>query len=322
MAQATNLLLAYPAVLRDAATITADVTYQARSPLKNIVTGGRSSTARVETPTYGPTVTVDMGSGQTRTLEYVVVAKASVVKGLGGTYFYVSQSNDLLGADTHVLGTTTDLQTRTYMGPRNEDLIFTAEVNNQFVQPIPTFAARYFKIRYGQTEAAATEPDEQPFFFEGTSFVGLRNRNAFNHGNTYFYEGAPGLELMVPSGPPPAPVAKSWEISKVYMGLFFDFGRDPLYPRSAGLAYFRGSLEKRPHYTFSLEWRDVRADKVREFEWAIARYKDISPVFLYTRYNHATLNGHRLVHCWIRDYQNEITAPDSYRVRMTFEELL
>lgn len=315
----SNLLIAYPSVLRDAESITASVDYEDDRPLKAIVTGGRQNTARVNPPDFGPVITITMPSNKKKQLEYLIVAKAHLLKKMDGTKFYVKISNPM--SEVNAIGTLTGLQTRTFMGPKGEDLIFTSEINNQITNIFPTDEAQQFRIFYGSD--ASLPPEENPYFFNGYLSTALRNPDAENYQQNYWYNGYPAQDLPQFSGyDGGAELDGYWQFSKVYMGMFFDFGRDPQFPMTYQREYTRGASEKRPHRIFALTWKGITTEKVTEFEKEIANYQDVSPVFLYTRENHALLLGDRLIHAQIKTYRSRMAAPNSWQVDVTFQELL
>lgn len=315
----SNLLIAYPSVLRKAISITGTADYQANRPLKNIVTGGRSATARVSPPDFGPVITITMDANNKQAIEYMIVAKAHLLKKMNATKFYVKISNPM--SEVNAIGTLTGFQSRTFLGPKSEDLIFTSEINNQISNIFPTTAAQTFRVFYGSD--ATLPPEENPYFVNGHMSTALRNADAENYENNYWNNGHPAENLPQFSGYEGGDdIDANWQFSKLYMGMFFDFGRDPLYPISYTRDYTKSASERRPHREFTLTWKGVSNAKVTEFEAEIVRYMDVNPVFLYTRTNHATLQGARLLHAQVKSYKCRMTAPNHWQVDVVFTELL
>lgn len=111
------------------------------------------------------------------------------------------------------------------------------------------------------------------------------------------------------------------QLSKMYFGQAFDFGRDPLYPRPLSRANgVRG--QRRPPYKLSLTWKGITDAKRTTFLNSIYMNKDISPVFLWAPNYSEILSGNKMLCCRIVDAEITPDLPDSSTVRCDFEELV
>jgi len=114
--------------------------------------------------------------------------------------------------------------------------------------------------------------------------------------------------------------ANKWFFSKVYFGQWFDFGRDPIYPREV-TKRIRTTSDRQSFYVFRFTWDGITSAKLNEALSKFLGNREL-PVFLYTATYHDVLNEHRLVHCAIADYDIQTNMDNSYRVSVTFEELI
>lgn len=122
---------------------------------------------------------------------------------------------------------------------------------------------------------------------------------------------------------------------KVYLGQWFDFGREPssydierepsksgVYYTPAGTSYSYRLDE--PVYRFRFTWDAITDDKVTEFFNYIVSSQNTTPVFLYTATNHEILDSQRLVHCRLVSHSVDSPAgvQDWNRVQAEFVQIL
>lgn len=108
---------------------------------------------------------------------------------------------------------------------------------------------------------------------------------------------------------------------QIYFGKFFDFLRDPLYGRrieqDSDDVNFKGQATR-----FFFNYKGISDTVKIDFETKIGKFKDINPVFLYTRTSHNPILGRRLSHCIIVDYEFTPTAYQYNNLTIVFEELV
>lgn len=142
---ATNLLIGYPDIPFRASAPTvgvgvADTIY----PVANIITGPRSQHFTITTAAGIIDITHDLGASLTAPVEYYFIARANTLKAQGATQLLLKSSPDNV-TYTSRIGTTAALQTRTFTGPRGEDLMFASGLNDDVLGSLPTSSIRYWK---------------------------------------------------------------------------------------------------------------------------------------------------------------------------------
>lgn len=93
--------------------------------------------------TTGFTSTFDLGTGNSRIIDHLVIGGAKSLLAAGVSGVYVQGSNDN-STWTSIIGTTSNFQNRTKNGPYNDDIAFTATYNDQIAGA--AVAYRYFKF--------------------------------------------------------------------------------------------------------------------------------------------------------------------------------
>ena len=98
---------------------------------------------RLPSGTTGFTATFDLGTGNTRIIDHLVVGgvKSLLAAGVSGVYVQGSNNNSTW---TSIIGTTANFQNRTRSGPYSDDIAFTPTFNDQIVGA--AVAYRYFKF--------------------------------------------------------------------------------------------------------------------------------------------------------------------------------
>ncbi len=114
--------------------------------------------------------------------------------------------------------------------------------------------------------------------------------------------------------------AIQFKYSKVYLGRWFDFGRDPVFPERSAFET-RGNFSRLNNQTISLEWEGIGPAVKTDFSEKIDRFKDMSPVFVYDRGN-CVLDGQKLLHCQIQDVRYSVDDNENYNIRVAFLELI
>lgn len=99
--------------------------------------------ARLPSGTTGCAISFDLGTGNTRSVDHLVIGGVKSLLAAGVTAVYVQGSNDA-STWTNLIGTTANFQTRTKSGPYSDDIIFTPSFNDQIAGG--STAYRYFKF--------------------------------------------------------------------------------------------------------------------------------------------------------------------------------
>jgi hypothetical protein len=144
----TNLLIGRPYIGRKA-TLTGSISADASYPFTNSVMGGRADRVKFGSAATEPYIKHDLGASLTSAVEFLFVAKANLLKAKGAIRLTLSSSSDD-ASYTSRLGTTAALSTRTYSGPRSEDLIFTSAFNDD-VTALNVTAYRYWRLYTGNS---------------------------------------------------------------------------------------------------------------------------------------------------------------------------
>ena len=120
---------------------------------------------RLTAGTTGFEVTFDLGTGNSRTVDHLVIGGVGSLLYANVSGVYVQGSNDN-AAWTSIIGTTSNFHTRTRSGPYSDDIVFTASFNDQ-IAGTPT-AYRYFKFVVSGATANAVLAFRKLYF--GTAF--------------------------------------------------------------------------------------------------------------------------------------------------------
>lgn len=159
----TNLLIGYPDIpLRaDAVSIvggTADSSY----PASNLVTGSRGDRFALDGDEDDVYIQYDMGAGNTATVDYLYIARANLLTGLGAHYCL------LVGYDgvstSNILGLNVGIGKADLVGPDGHDLMCASGRANDIGGTFPSAAYRYWRLSFGNSGAAATWTFSKAYF--------------------------------------------------------------------------------------------------------------------------------------------------------------
>lgn len=128
------------------------------------------------------------------------------------------------------------------------------------------------------------------------------------------------------------PTSFALKIGKIYFGSYFDMGREPndyklteikpdsTFRTSSGMvANLTTALPKK---RFECEWVKLTTDKIDSFYSTLFKYKDTTPIFLYTTVNHRVLDNLRLLHCRIVSAETQPLFNNYYKLKVVFEQNL
>lgn len=123
--------------------ITPSASFDDDYPVISTVYGERHAYGQLASTGTSVSITYDLGTGNSRTVDHFILGGAQVLKSNGVTQATLQGSND--GSSwTDQLGTAAGFQTRTFDGPDGDDLIFTAAYNDQYAATLAAY--RYFKV--------------------------------------------------------------------------------------------------------------------------------------------------------------------------------
>jgi len=145
-----SFLILYPDVPEKALVVTSSVAFSDNYSLRNAFNGYYRSYARTAEPTSSLSLVFDLGSGNSRKLDYFLIGGISNLKSLDPYTVQIQGSND--GASwTSQLGCSS-FSGIEFDGPDSDDLIFTPSYNDQIGAVLGTY--RYFRVVIGVDIAA------------------------------------------------------------------------------------------------------------------------------------------------------------------------
>ena len=214
---------------------------------------------RLTAGTTGFEVTFDLGTGNSRIVDHLVIGGAKSLLAASVSEAYVEGSNDNT-TWTSIIGTVdafigmSNFQTRTRSGPSSDDIVFTASFNDQILGT-PT-AYRYFKFVVKGATANTALAFRKLYF--GTAFDIGKEPDNYN------------MKVSTEDD------ADTWK-----------------YPRG----HIIMSKAFYPRHTFTVEWDGVSDAKANEFATKILGDPYRSTVYLYTESFQDPLYDNRLIHC-------------------------
>lgn len=140
----SSFLIMHPDVPANALTVSSDRVFSEDYPLVTSFYGFGYYHCRTAATHTSVTITFDLGTGNTRTIDHLIIGgiKSLIADAVTGVYVQGSNDNSTW---TNLIGTTSGFLTRTRNGPYNDDLIFTQAYNDQIAAG--TIAAyRYFRV--------------------------------------------------------------------------------------------------------------------------------------------------------------------------------
>lgn len=140
---AASFLIMTPDVPLESLIITSSSTFLEDNPLVNSLTGRGYNYAKVATATASLSITFDLGTGNSRTVDHFIVGGCKSLIADGVTEMRLQGSNDAVSwADQ--LGTASGFLGKTFNGIDSDDIIFTATYNDDLSGTLAAY--RYFKI--------------------------------------------------------------------------------------------------------------------------------------------------------------------------------
>lgn len=143
----------HPDVTASALTVATNYTFAEDYPLVSSFYGVGYNHAKLASSQTGFNATFDLGTGNSRTVDHLIIGGIKSLISVGVTGVYIQGSNDN-SSWTNLIGTTSGFQTRTKDGPYDDDLIFTQSYNDQ-INAGTISAYRYFKFIVSGASPAA-----------------------------------------------------------------------------------------------------------------------------------------------------------------------
>lgn len=132
----TNLMIGIPSLTDStSSSVSTTGTFESARPVTNLISGGRSRLGRISAANTGFTVTFDTGSAASRTIDYLYIAKANIIKAQLATRLKLAG-----GTSGDIAGISTTLQSLTLYGRNSQDAIFTSELANSAVGSLSSTA--------------------------------------------------------------------------------------------------------------------------------------------------------------------------------------
>jgi hypothetical protein len=141
----SSFLICYPDVPPNALVVTEGQAFDEDFcfKLENAFYGERHNYAQTMATHFSYSVTFDLGTGNSRTLDHFILGGTKILVQQGVVGAYVAGSNN--GSTwTNQLGCTINFNTRNFNGPDRADLIFTATYNDLIAGVLAAY--RYFRV--------------------------------------------------------------------------------------------------------------------------------------------------------------------------------
>lgn len=150
---ASSFLIMYPDVPSGALTVSSNQAFSEDYPLISSFYGVGYNHARLSSAQTGFTATFDLGTGNSRTIDHLIIGGIKSLVSAGVTGAYIQGSNDN-STWVNIIGTTSGFLTRTKDGPYSDGVVFTQTYNDQIAAGAIS-AYRYFKFIVSGASPAA-----------------------------------------------------------------------------------------------------------------------------------------------------------------------
>ena len=113
--------------------------------------------------------------------------------------------------------------------------------------------------------------------------------------------------------------ALTFELRKIFLGQYFDFGVDP----DAPLRTDFGMLSTRRYAkVFDITWKGVTNEKLAFFSEKILKHRQYNPIVLYTKSWHGALSGQKAIYAMVDDFKIDRPRHDYNNVTIKFNEMI
>lgn len=159
----SSFLILKPDVPDAALVISSSVPFEEDYPVAATFYGRGYTHARISTAATSVDITFDLGTGNSRAVDHLVIGGIKSLVAASTTGVVLSGSND---GTTWVsqLGTTANFLTRTANGPYQDDVIFTPTYNDEIAGTISAY--RYFKVSISKASGTAQFAFRKLYFGE------------------------------------------------------------------------------------------------------------------------------------------------------------
>lgn len=149
---ASSFLILKPDVPNDALVISSSVDFEEDRPLSSSFYGEGYTHSRISTAAGSLNITFDLGTGNSRSIDHLVLGGVKSLTAASVTGVVLSGSNN---GSTWVnqIGTSANFLTRTKNGPYQDDVIFTPTYNDEIAGTISAY--RYFKLAISKASGTA-----------------------------------------------------------------------------------------------------------------------------------------------------------------------
>ena len=110
------------------------------------------------------------------------------------------------------------------------------------------------------------------------------------------------------------------QFSKIYLGSWFDFGREPVADLRQTLGA-QSAWSRHTAFNLRMTWRGISDSLVNSLNTKITQYRDVNPVILYDAAD-LILGGYRVLHARIANVEISLDTYNSNSVAIEFEELI
>lgn len=139
----SSFAIMYPDVPQKALVVTSNRKFAENHPLRNAFGGYYRTYARLDAPASSLTITFDLGSNDTRQVDYLILGGISALKSALVTKVILQASyNGIVWQNQ--LGTMSNFLLKQFDGPKDDDIIFTPGYNDDLNEFL--FPARYFRV--------------------------------------------------------------------------------------------------------------------------------------------------------------------------------
>lgn len=159
----SSFLILKPDAPDAALVVSSSVTFEEDYPVSASFYGNGYTHARVSSAVGSVDITFDLGTGNSRTVDHLLIGGIKSLVATSTTGVVLSGSND---GTTWVsqLGTASNFLTRTANGPYGDDVIFTPTYNDEIAGTISAY--RYFKVSISKASGTAQFAFRKLYFGE------------------------------------------------------------------------------------------------------------------------------------------------------------
>lgn len=215
----------------------------------------------------------------------------------------------------------TDTQLTCDMGLNN-----TATANFLYIANAKKLKSDSVTVALRRSSDGSSYSNEQSISMSGQTLYGPRSDDfitTFSTSSAYRY-----WQIRLTAG-----ASTDFQCSKFFFGTYLDFSLDCDYEYTrevrnidteradSGAEYIANT--DHPTYEFKLRWKGLTDAEITSFVTYIARYRNKSPIPLFTTSVHSILDNQRIIYAKLTSYEHQKVdkIPDYNRLTATFEEV-